>query len=133
MLADLATVVSQAGNVILLGPPGVARIHLATGLGVKPAQAGYSVLFDTASSLRHPSRPGALPVASIPAADARAALDLLTVAAVVRDRISAAGKCSPTPRYEAQSLHQVAVDGYRRRILRRICARASVLATRHTW
>jgi DNA replication protein DnaC len=35
--------------VILLGPPGTGKTHLATGLGIKAAQNGYSVAFDTAS------------------------------------------------------------------------------------
>ena len=35
---------------ILLGPPGLGKTHLAIGLGVKAAQAGYSVLFDTATN-----------------------------------------------------------------------------------
>ena len=35
---------------ILLGPPGIGKTHLAIGLGVKAAQAGYSVLFDTANN-----------------------------------------------------------------------------------
>ena len=34
---------------ILLGPPGIGN-HLAIGLGVKAAHAGFSVLFDTASN-----------------------------------------------------------------------------------
>ncbi|WP_197466816.1 IS21-like element helper ATPase IstB, partial [Tsukamurella pseudospumae] len=37
-------------NVILLGPPGIGKTHLAIGLGVKAAQNGYSVLFDTATN-----------------------------------------------------------------------------------
>ncbi|RUQ02829.1 AAA family ATPase, partial [Microbacterium sp. HSID17254] len=37
-------------NVILLGPPGIGKTHLAIGLGVKATHAGYSVLFDTASN-----------------------------------------------------------------------------------
>jgi len=36
--------------VILLGPPGLGKTHLAIGLGVKATQAGFSVLFDTASN-----------------------------------------------------------------------------------
>ncbi|MBS2531618.1 IS21-like element helper ATPase IstB [Catenulispora sp. NF23] len=52
VLAHLATgtFVAKADNVILLGPPGSGKTHLAIGLGVKAAHAGYSVLFDTASN-----------------------------------------------------------------------------------
>lgn len=52
LLAHLATgtFVSKAENVILLGPPGIGKTHLAIGIGVKAAQAGHSVLFDTASN-----------------------------------------------------------------------------------
>ena len=41
---------AKAENVILLGPPGIGKTHLAIGLGVKATQAGYSVLFDTAGN-----------------------------------------------------------------------------------
>ncbi len=52
VLAHLATstYVAKAENVILLGPPGLGKTHLAIGLGVKATQAGHSVLFDTASN-----------------------------------------------------------------------------------
>lgn len=43
--------VERAHNVILLGPPGVGKTHLAIALGVKAVEAGYSVLFMTLETL----------------------------------------------------------------------------------
>lgn len=38
-------------NVLFLGPPGVGKTHLATGLGVKACQTGYKVLFTTLNDM----------------------------------------------------------------------------------
>jgi DNA replication protein DnaC len=43
--------VERAHNVIVLGPPGVGKTHLAIALGVKAVEAGYSVLFLTLEAL----------------------------------------------------------------------------------
>jgi DNA replication protein DnaC len=43
--------VERAQNVVLLGPPGVGKTHLAVALGIKAVEAGYSVLFLTLESL----------------------------------------------------------------------------------
>lgn len=51
ILAHLASTsfVARAENVVLLGPPGVGKTHLAIGLGIRACHAGYPVLFDTAA------------------------------------------------------------------------------------
>ena len=41
----------RSHNVIVLGPPGVGKTHLAIALGMKAVEAGYSVLFLTLESL----------------------------------------------------------------------------------
>jgi DNA replication protein DnaC len=38
-------------NVVILGPPGVGKTHLAVALGVKAVEAGYSVQFTTLETL----------------------------------------------------------------------------------
>jgi len=43
--------VERAHNVIILGPPGVGKTHLAIALGVKAVESGYSVLFLTLEAL----------------------------------------------------------------------------------
>ena len=41
--------VTEANNVVLLGPPGTGKTHLAIGLGIKAALGGHRVVFATAS------------------------------------------------------------------------------------
>jgi DNA replication protein DnaC len=40
---------TEARNVVLLGPPGTGKTHIATGLGVAAARHGHRVLFATAT------------------------------------------------------------------------------------
>jgi DNA replication protein DnaC len=52
---ELATgrYLEQGRNLVLLGPPGVGKTHLAIALGVKVAEAGHRVYFTTAMDLAH--------------------------------------------------------------------------------
>ncbi len=43
--------IQRAENVVVLGPPGVGKTHLAVALGVKAVEAGYSVVFHTLETL----------------------------------------------------------------------------------
>ncbi len=43
--------VANAENVLVFGPPGVGKTHLAIGLGGAAVEAGYSVLFTSATAL----------------------------------------------------------------------------------
>jgi DNA replication protein DnaC len=53
VVRELATCrfVGNADNVLLLGPPGVGKTHLAVALGVKACSAGYRTLFVSAATL----------------------------------------------------------------------------------
>ena len=47
MVRELSTLgfAGRAENVVLLGPPGVGKTHLAIGIAVKAAEVGHRVLF----------------------------------------------------------------------------------------
>jgi DNA replication protein DnaC len=45
------TFVEQRENLVFIGPPGVGKTHLATGIGIKAIEEGYKVLFVTALEL----------------------------------------------------------------------------------
>ena len=49
-LAELSFITTHT-NVVLMGPPGVGKTHLAVALAIKALEANYSVLFTTLSDL----------------------------------------------------------------------------------
>jgi len=52
-LEELANLrfIDNKENILFLGPPGVGKTHLATGLGVRACESGYNVLFVTLSDM----------------------------------------------------------------------------------
>jgi len=45
------TFIEQRQNLVFIGPPGVGKTHLATGISIKAIESGYKVLFLTALEL----------------------------------------------------------------------------------
>ncbi len=43
--------IENRNNLVFIGPPGVGKTHLASGIGLKAVEAGYKVLFSTALEL----------------------------------------------------------------------------------
>lgn len=43
--------IEHGENIVVLGPPGVGKTHLAVGLGLKAIESGYRVLFCTAATM----------------------------------------------------------------------------------
>jgi DNA replication protein DnaC len=43
--------IEHAESLVILGPPGVGKTHLAVGLGIKAIEHGYRVLFTTAAAM----------------------------------------------------------------------------------
>src|SRR5690606_1579011 len=64
LLRELSSLqfLESATNVVLIGPPGVGKTHLACGLSIKALEDGHTVLFTTlrelAQVLESPRRPG---------------------------------------------------------------------------
>jgi DNA replication protein DnaC len=53
VIEDLATLrfIHNAENLVLLGPPGVGKSHIAIALGIEAVKAGFSTYFVNASNL----------------------------------------------------------------------------------
>ena len=62
LIRDLATCryTEDATNIMLIGPPGVGKTHLAIGLGHKAAEAGYRTYYTTAADLAARCRKAAI-------------------------------------------------------------------------
>jgi DNA replication protein DnaC len=52
-LAELSSLrfIDNKENILFLGPPGIGKTHLSTGLGVQACESGYKVLFTTLNDM----------------------------------------------------------------------------------
>jgi DNA replication protein DnaC len=52
-LAELSSLrfIDNKENILFLGPPGIGKTHLSTGLGVRACESGYKVLFTTLNDM----------------------------------------------------------------------------------
>ncbi|MGH2792639.1 MAG: IS21-like element helper ATPase IstB [Actinomycetota bacterium] len=62
MIEELATLrfIEERANLLLIGPPGVGKTHIALGLGSRAVEAGYRVYYTTAADLAARCRRAAL-------------------------------------------------------------------------